>query len=285
MTILCGTDFTPAAAEAVRVAAQFARAKREELVLAHAFGESESAQRAELELQLAAQSRALVEQGIGSRCALGKGPIDTELVRLATETKASLVVLGALGKRAGGSWKLGSTADRVAQACRAPLIVVRAAQPLEEWLAGKRTLEVAVAYDPSPTGDAALAWAAGLARSAPIELVALHSYGINAEREKRGVGGPLPIGTVDARLEQPLAAELNAHIAALALGCEPRLVLRGGLGRPAEQLSDMAAEAGAELLVVGNHHRRKLERAWKGSVSRGLLELAKSSVACISVPE
>ena len=82
-----------------------------------------------------------------------------------------------------------------------------------------------------------------------------------------------------------LAAELNAHIAALALGCEPRLVLRGGLGRPAEQLSDMAAEAGAELLVVGNHHRRKLERAWKGSVSRGLLELAKSSVACISVPE
>lgn len=286
MTILCGTDFTPAAAEAVRVASLLARGKREELVLAHAFGAEEQGQeRAKLEEQLAAESRALVEQGVGSRCALGTGPIDAELVRLVAETKASLVVLGALGKRAGGSWKLGSTADRVAQACRMPLIVVRAAQPIEQWLAGKQTLAVSVAYEPSPTGDAALAWAAGLARIGPIELVLLHSYAINAERAKRGVGGPLPIGTSDPRLEGPLETELRAHIAALALGCEPRIVLRGGLGRPAEQLADMAAEAGTQLLVVGNHHRRKLERAWKGSVSRGLLELSRSSVACISAPE
>jgi nucleotide-binding universal stress UspA family protein len=47
----------------------------------------------------------------------------------------------------------------------------------------------------------------------------------------------------------------------------------------------MAAEAGAGLVVVGNHHKRKLERAWKGSVSRGLIELAKCSVACVSVAE
>ncbi len=279
MTILCGTDFTPAAAEAVRVASLLARGKREELVLAHALPAEDGALRAKLEEQLAAESRALVEQGVGSRCALLSGAIDTELVRLAQETKASLVVLGALGRRAGGSWKLGSTVDRVAQACRAPLIVVRAAQPLEDWLAGKRTLKVAVAYEPSPTGDAALAWAAGLVRVAPVELVVLHSYGIHAEREKRGLRGPLPIGSVDARLEEPLAAELRTHIAGHAL------VLRGGLGRPADQLVEMAAEAGAGLLVVGNHHRRKLERAWKGSVSHGLIELAKCSVACISVPD
>jgi len=279
MTILCGTDFTPAAAEAVRVAALWGRTTREELVLAHALGDSTPEQRTKLEEQLALESRALVEQGVGSRCALGAGPIDAELVRLAQETKATLVVLGALGRRAGSSWKLGSTTDRVAQACRAPLLVVRAALPLEEWLSGKRTLKVAVAYEPSPTGDAALRWAQGLARVAPVELVVLHSYGIHEERQKRGLGGPLPIGSVDARLEEPLAAELRKHIGGLAL------VLRGGLGRPADQLVEMAADAGAGLLVVGNHHRRKLERAWKGSVSRGLMELAKCSVACISVPD
>ncbi len=173
--------------------------------------------------------------------------------QLALDARASLVVLSGFD----------STTDRIAQACRAPLLVVRAPQPVEEWLSGKSTLKVAVAYDPSPTGDAALAWAAGLARIAPIELVALHSYGINVEREKRGIGGPLPIGTADARLEEPLAAELRKRIGGHAL------VLRGGLGRPAEQLAD----------------RRKLARAWKGSVSRGLIELAKCSVACISVGE
>jgi len=224
MTIYCGNDPTPGAAEALRVAELWARATREELV---------------------------------------------QQEQLALEQSASLVVL---------VWQ-GSTTDRVAQACRAPLLVVRASQPLEAWLSGKSALKVAVAYDPSQTGDAALHWATELARIAPIELVALHSYGIQAEREKRGLSGPLPIGTVDARIEEPLAAELRQRIGAHAL------VLRGGLGRPAEPLAEMAAAAGAGLLVVGNHHRRKLERAWKGSVSRGLLALAKCSVACISVVE
>jgi nucleotide-binding universal stress UspA family protein len=276
MTILCGTDFTPAAAEAVRVASLWARATREELVLAHALGEASGELRLKLEEQLAIESRQLVEQGAGSRFALGVGPIDAELVRIAQETKASLVVLGALGRRAGGAWKLGSTTDRVAQACRAPVFVVRSAKPVEEWLSMQRTLKVAVAYEASPTGDAALVWANGLSRIAPVELVVLHSYGIHEERQRRGVHGPLSIGSVDARLEEPLAAELRKHILGLALS------LRGGLGRPADQLVEMAADAGAELLVVGNHQRAGMERAWKGSVSRSLIELAKSSVVSVS---
>jgi len=206
-------------------------------------------------------------------------PDAAEIVRRAQQAQATLVVLDGTAPDA--------LRESAAQALRVPLLVVRDARALEGWLSGTKPLALAVAYEPSPTGDAALAWAAGLARTAPIELVLLHSYGINAEREKRGVGGPLPIGTTDPRLEEPLAAELRAHIGALALalGREPRLLLRGGLGRPAEQLAAMAAEAGAQLLVVGNHHRRKLERAWKGSVSRGVLELAPCSVACISVRE
>jgi nucleotide-binding universal stress UspA family protein len=189
--------------------------------------------------------------------------------QLALDARASLVVLDGFD----------STTDRMAQACHAPLLVVRDPRPLEQWLSRQQPLAVAVAYDPSPTGDAALAWAVALARIAPVAIVALHAYGIHAEREKRGLGGPLPIGSVDARIEGPLAAELRRRIG------EHALVLRGCLGRPAEPLAEMAAAAGAGLLVVGNHHRRKLERAWKGSVSRGLLELAKCSVACISVTE
>jgi len=47
----------------------------------------------------------------------------------ALDARASLVVLGGFD----------STTDRVAQACHAPLLVVRAAQPLELWLAGRQT--------------------------------------------------------------------------------------------------------------------------------------------------
>jgi len=200
-----------------------------------------------------------------------------EIVQRAQEAHASLVLLDGAAPD--------TVREGLAQALHVPLLVVRDASALESWLAGERALALAVAYEASPTGDAALSWAASLARLARVELVALHSYGIHEQREKRALGGPLPIGASDPRIEQPLAAELRAHIDGLALGCEVKLVLRGGLGRPADQLVDMAAEAGAELLVVGNHHRRKLERAWKGSVSRGLIEHARSSVACISVRE
>jgi nucleotide-binding universal stress UspA family protein len=204
-------------------------------------------------------------------------PDADEIVRRAQEANATLVVLDGAAP--------GALRESLAQALRAPLLVVRDSSALEGWLDRARPLALAVAYEASPTGDAALAWAAGLARLAPVALVALHSYGIHEQREKRGLSGPLPIGTSDARIEAPLAGELRTHIAGLALGCEPRLVLRGCLGRPAEHLVQMAAEAEAELLVVGNHHRRKLERAWKGSVSRGVIELAQCSVACISVRE
>lgn len=285
MTILCGTDFTPAAAQAVRLAAQLARASGEELLLAHALGDAPPELRAKLGEQLETEARALAEQGLSSRCALLHGAIADELVRLARESPATLVVLGALGRRAGGAWKLGSTADRAAQSCRAPLFVVRATEPLEQWQAGGLTLKVAVAYEASRAADAALSWAAGLARFGPPELVALHSYGIHEEREKRGLRGPLPIGQADARLEEPIARELVARIRGLALGRDVPLVLRGGLGRPAEQLLDMAAERDAQLLVVGNQHRRTLERAWKGSVSRALIEHAKTSVVCVSERE
>lgn len=282
MTILCGTDFTPAAAEAVRVAAGFARRTREELLLVHALVPGSAELQAKLAEQLTAEASALIAAGVPSQCALATGAIHEQIVARAQSSRAALVVLGALGRRAGSGWKLGSTADLVARGVRAPLLVVREPAPLERWLAGSAPLKVAVAYEISPTADAALAWAAGLARLAPIELVLVHAYSLEDERRKRGVKGPLAIGTSDARLEEPLRKEIEAHVGGMKLATRPRLVLRGGLGRPADQLAEMAAECGAELVCVGNHHRVGVERAWKGSVSRGVIELARMSVACVS---
>ncbi len=282
MTILCGTDFTPAAAEAVRVASGWARATREELLLVHALAPGSAELQTKLAEQLTAEASALIAAGVPSRCALETGTIHEQIIALAQRSRAALVVLGALGRRAGSGWKLGSTADLVARGVRAPLIVVREPAPLERWLAGSAPLKVAVAYEISPTADAALAWAAGLARLAPIELVLVHAYSLEDERRKRGLKGPLPIGGADARLEEPLRREIGAHVAGLKLGVAATLVARGGLGRPADQLVEMAAELGAGLVAVGNHHRAGVERAWKGSVSRGVIELARMSVACVS---
>jgi nucleotide-binding universal stress UspA family protein len=43
----------------------------------------------------------------------------------------------------------------------------------------------------------------------------------------------------------------------------------------------MATDEGADVLVVGTHQRRGMDRLWHGSVSRGVLGLAPTSVACV----
>jgi nucleotide-binding universal stress UspA family protein len=46
----------------------------------------------------------------------------------------------------------------------------------------------------------------------------------------------------------------------------------------------LALEENADLVVVGSHGRSAAEQLWEGSVCRGLMRMAHSSVACVPTP-
>ena len=118
----------------------------------------------------------LARWGCKVQTAVLVGIADEALVAHAVKTKASTVVISALGRRSRSLWRLGGTADRVAQISKVPVFVVRASEPIERWASNQDPLRVLAAVDLSSPSDAAVRWLASLAQKAPCDIVLAHVY-------------------------------------------------------------------------------------------------------------
>lgn len=274
MTIVCGTDFSPCAEEAARVAAGIARRRGASLVLAHAGPESERT----------ALMHALDESATPLRAACAVEPVlleppaDTALVDLATRRGAVLLVVGGVGHRR-GALRLGSTAEHLCQSARLPVLVVRDEGPLAAWALGERPLRVAVLVDEAAPARAVLRWVAGLADLGALDLTLVHLAWPPGEQARLGLQGPMDL----VAPHPDVLAARQAELAGLAaeVGLDARAVVRVGWGRPADHLVAIAGELGAELVVVGTRRRTALDRLWRGSVTHGVVWGATCSVAAV----
>ncbi|MBK7875122.1 MAG: universal stress protein [Planctomycetes bacterium] len=301
MTILCGTDFSEASRQALRAAIAWARREGTGVELVHvvdlhgafallARGEGalvpvdqELARwRARAEERVAAEAAAFAGSSVSIVARVLEGAADAALVAHAGRCGARLVVVSAVGARAGSPFTLGSTADRVAQSADRPVLVVRDAAEIEAWCAKRASMRAIVAVDDTSTSDAAVAWSAALARSGGVELTALHVFWPPSLVAKH-TGGTMPIGHEHSEAEKALSRALAARIALHAGGQKLPLELVGGLGRTADHVALAAAERRAQLVVVGTHQRGGLARFWHGSVSHGVIDRARTNV--VVVPE
>jgi len=292
VTVVCGTDFSEAAARAVDAAAALAGAWREDLVLVHALeypGAEEAGSWSLLETErkragskLEGEVARLAKSGIPMRTEVGIGASDVELLKVGTSCGARLLVVGALGRRGGSLWGLGSTADRVAQTSRLPVLVVREAISISEWARGRRTLEIVVGVDRTPSSDAAVKWVEELESAGRCRVTCGHVFWPPEVKERLQAKGGIPLGSGHAEVEKALASELRARIGALRGGRPFELKLLGGLGRPADHLVSLSTDARAELVVVGAHQRTLISRVWHGSVSRGVIDQAPMNVVCVT---
>ncbi|HEU4570142.1 MAG TPA: universal stress protein [Gemmatimonadales bacterium] len=166
MRIVCGTDFSPAAAEAAEVAAHLAHRTGSTLHLVHAVlppweptgpvtpppGEAYPLEQA----TLTEEAHRIGADGLHITTEVTAGAPDEVVTAAAGREGAHLVVLGATGHRAVDRWLLGSTAARAARESHVPVLVVRQPEGLHAWLDGKRPLRVLVGVEPGPSSDAAL---------------------------------------------------------------------------------------------------------------------------------
>lgn len=295
MTIVCGTDFSESSALAVEAAGATAAAWKDGLLLVHVLdypGAEEAgswslleAERERARSRLEQESLRLAPLGVQVRTEIGVGASDVVLLDVARKQRARLVVVGALGRRGGAFWRLGSTADRVAQASPIPVLIVRVSSHITEWAQGRRVLEVVVGVDLTPSSDAALAWVSDLESAGKCRVTCAHVYWPPELKEKLSVKGGIPVGSGHADVEKSLEADLRARMGPLRGGKPFELRILGGLGRPADHLVRIAEEIRADLVVVGAKQRTGISRWWHGSVSRGVIDLAPMNVACVTRPE
>lgn len=292
MTILCGTDFSPEGDSAMRVAFELAARVNAPLHLVHAVALTEhdlveKTTRAEIARghreRLERQADELRKPGMQVFFHVVEGAPDEQLLLLATELSASLVVVGALGRRKRAQWLLGSHADRVAQRSQVPVLTVRNADALIAWVKGERPLRILLGADLTISTEHAMHWINDLARFGRCEVIAAHCYWPPEQYERLGLGGVRnlidPVPQVTATLDR----ELREHLGRFAKHKLVDVRIEPHLGRIGDRVAAIAAEEKVDLVVVGSHERGAA-RVWEGSVSRVVLQQANASVACVPAP-
>ncbi len=279
MAIVCGIDFTAPSLRAASTAAWMAARRKKPFHLVHVQREA-GGHETEVRLRREAD-RLAAEAEITVTPRVLTGKVDAELVRYAEEVGAKLVVIGALGNRSPEAFQLGGNAERIAQAATVPVLVLRRHEAFDEWLGGRRPLEVFVAFDRTGVAPQTLALVKELRCMRPCNVTVLHLYWAAEEFYRLGMGTRRDSVDRDPEVERVLERELRAAVEGLPGEGEVNLRLETAVGRASDQIIDSSVLARADVVVVGMHRRNLVERLWSGSTSRAVLRRAPSSVGSV----
>lgn len=288
--IVCGTDFSPTAAEAVDIAAAMARRLGTRLVLVHVnqFTQSLIADPVVFEgailqkrrdLNREAKRVANLETDVEAKLLSGS-PFD-ELVTVATESKARFIVVGAVGHGLARRLLVGSVAERIAETSPFPTLVIRPGGKLNAWIRGEHRLKVVAGYDFSAASDAALQWLNEMQAIGPCEITVVHADWPPEEARRLGYHGPFSLTENPQEIQNFLERDLRERVAMLLSPEKVAVTVEPGWGHPAGNLFETANRQAVDLVVVGTHRRHGFGRLRFGSVSRTVLHHVTASVAVV----
>jgi nucleotide-binding universal stress UspA family protein len=288
--IVCGTDFSAAAAEAADVAADLARRLGAPLLLVHVdefHGLAEvdpglfEAARSQEGGRLSREAERLRKRGANVQEKILSGSPFDELVTVAVASQARLMVLGAVGHGLARRLLVGSVAERTAESSPIPTLIVRPGGQLHAWLRDKRPLRVLLAYDFSEAGDSALQWLNQLQRAGPCEINVVHIDWPPDEARRLGYHGPLPLAQNPSEIQNFLERDPRERVAIHLPPEKVAVTVEPGWGHPEGYLFELAQRQQVDLIVVGTHRRHGFGRLRFGSVSRTVLHHARMAVAVV----
>jgi nucleotide-binding universal stress UspA family protein len=292
--IVCGTDFSATASEAVDIAAALARRLGTELILVHVdefYGLAPvdpklfEAALSEKRTRLDDEANRLRSLGTRVKEKLLSGSAFDQLATAAMETMGRLIVVGAVGHGLARRLLVGSVAERTAESSPIPTLIVRPGGKLASWIQGEHALKILVGYDFSAASDAALGWVNNLGEIGAFQATVLYSNWPPDEARRLGYEGPLPLITNPADLQKKLESDLKERVATFLRSKEVTVIIEPGWGTPEGYIFEMASRQNVDLIVVGTHQRHGLGRVLLGSVSRSVLHHAKVAVAVIPPAE
>lgn len=288
--IVCGTDFSAVASEAVDIAAAMARRLETKLVLVHVDQLLGALVSNPVVLEAAIlqrrgdlddEAQRLRELGIQVDEKFVSGSAFDELVTAAKKSKARLIVVGAAGHGLARRMLLGSVAERTAEVSPIPTLVVRPGGRLASWIRGEHALKILVGYDFSAASDAALGVVNELRKIGKSEITVLYTNWPPDEARRLGYKGPLPLTANPREIQENLERDLKKRVAIFLPKQQVAAIVEPGWGNPEGYLFQMANRQRVDLIVVGTHQRHGLGRVLLGSVSRAVLHHAKMTVAVV----
>jgi nucleotide-binding universal stress UspA family protein len=280
--LLVGYDDSPASRAALLEAAHWVKKHGGELALVHAvFFDTEEfgiapeqlEKRTELGRRILTAAVAAVgaDPGVAVRSVICEGEPPAVVLDTADGMDADLLVLGTYGRRGLRRMLMGSVTAQVVSQARADVLVVH--RPCQECRGAYRSL--LVPYDGSSFSRAALGRACELAQADGAAVTAL--YAIPRYEEMVGF---LRTEGIQARLAEE-AAKIVAEAA--RLGAERGVTVATAVaeGAAADRVVDAVKHSGFDLVVMGSHGHRGMERALLGSTAERVIVSAPCPVLVV----
>lgn len=129
-------------------------------------------------------------------------------------------------------------------------------------------VQVVVAYDFSPSSEQALARAVEVAARAPQHVLHI----VAALEPHRG-----GYEAADA-IQKSITENVAKAFAGRETASEVQFFVHARIGKPANEILDLASEVGADLIFIGSHGKTGVERLLLGSVSERVVREAKCPV-------
>jgi nucleotide-binding universal stress UspA family protein len=197
-----------------------------------------------------------------------------EILRIAEDKDAGLILLASHGTSAEGPWLLGHIAAKVLRATKRPIMLIRERATQAALEQRKLLRRILVPLDGSEIGEAALCYAVALANKTGAEIALIEVF-----EQVRGVGASGARYSIpdDESVRKSLLSYLN-HVA------EP--IKNEGLtvsttvlfGNAAGKIIEYVEKNGIDLIAVSTHGRSGLGRWVFGNVTDKILHTGNVAV-------
>jgi len=278
--ILCPTDYSEAAANALEHAVAVAGWYKAQLTVLHVgTGPSAQSDMTRLQRETAAVREEAAAAGGTFEVAVAEGEPACGIVRQAQQRSADLLVMGTHGIGGFQRFILGSVTEKVLRTAAIPVLTVppraggKAHLPFQRMVCG---------VDFSACSLSALEYSRSLARQAQASLIAVHSLEWPWEEPPPPAFNELPSGEAAALQAYRRTRELQANERLASLvgtGC--RVTCRVVHGKAYAAVLRIAEEEHADLIVLGVGGRSAVDRAVFGSTTNQVVRQATCPVLTI----
>ena len=289
--ILCPVDSSEFSSRALRFGAELASWYQAELVALSvrpsfmpstpvetwAVPDAETIQRRDQSLQ------AFVSNAVGgatARIVTAEGSVVEQIVGVAGEVKADLIVMGTHGQRGFERLLLGSVTERVLRKAPCPVLTV----PRQTTAAAAHTVAfktIVCAVDFSDASRRAIDYALSLAQESRGRLLLVHALEGFAEESTR-MNAHYDYPEARRALAKDAEAELEALIPdSVRVWCDPEVVI--GHGKAYVEVLRVASEQQADLIVLGVSGRGAIDLALFGSTAQHVTRSARCPVLTVGI--
>jgi nucleotide-binding universal stress UspA family protein len=197
-----------------------------------------------------------------------------EILRIAEDKDAGLILLASRGSSAEGPWLLGHIAAKVLRATEKPVMLIRERATQAALEQRKLLRRILVPLDGSKIGEAALCYAVALAKKTAAEIALLEVFEPVSTVGATGISCSV---REDESVRKSLLSYLD-HVAEPIKNDGLKVSTTVLFGNAADKIMEYAEKNGIDLIAVSTHGRSGLGRWVFGSVTDKILHTGNVAV-------